>query len=141
MDPSLRWDDGLVVTASSQSSVRRSSKAVAAAAAPASAGIDGRRRMHRASTRTKKPGIRRASRVLLLRPLQPPGLKPIVRRVVVADATGWKRQLRTALSAARSNTRGGLARTTRGLLTEPSGLTVNSTTTSPESPERSAAGG
>ena len=72
---------------------------------------------------------------------QPPGLNPIVRRVVTGEATGWNRQRLTAASASRSNTRGGVARTTRAPLTEPSVETVNSTCTSPCVPARNASGG
>src|SRR5690606_14747935 len=46
-----------------------------------------------------------------------PGSKAITRRVVTGAATGSKRQRRTAAIASRSNTRGGLARTTRALVT------------------------
>lgn len=71
----------------------------------------------------------------------PPGLNPMVRRVVTGDPTGWKRQRLTADRASRSKVRGGFERTTRALLTEPSRLTVNSTCTSPDSPARSALAG
>ena len=72
---------------------------------------------------------------------QPPGLKPIVRRLVTGWSTGWKRHLRTALTASRSKTRAGFERTTRAEVTEPSVPTVNSTSTSPCWPERRASGG
>ncbi len=72
---------------------------------------------------------------------QLPGLKPIVRRVVTGASSGSKRHRRTAFNASRSNTRAGVARTTRALVTEPSVPTVISTSTSPWVPERSASGG
>ncbi len=72
---------------------------------------------------------------------QPPGLNANVRRVVTGALTGSKRQRLVAFSASRSNTRGGVARSTRALVTEPSVPTVISTNTSPAVPERSASGG
>ena len=69
------------------------------------------------------------------------GWNASVRRVVVGLLIGSKRQRLTALSASRSNTRGGLARSTRASVTEPSVPTVSSTSTSPEVPERSASAG
>ena len=69
----------------------------------------------------------------------------IVRRLVVACATGWKRQRRTADIASRSNSRwnsrGASVETTRTLFTLPSGCTVNSTCTLAVAPTRWAADG
>lgn len=72
---------------------------------------------------------------------QPPGANASVRRVVTGAPTGSNFQRLTALSASRSNTRDGVARSTRALVTEPSVPTVISTSTSPEVPERSASAG
>src|SRR5690606_14279645 len=69
------------------------------------------------------------------------GLNSILRREVTGELTGWKRQRLTADSAARSNTRGGEALTTRADVTVPSVPTVNSTSTSPARRRRWASRG
>ena len=65
----------------------------------------------------------------------------MVRRVVTGSLTGANFQRLAALTASRSNTRAGVARTTRAEVTEPSVPTVNSTSTSPAVPARRASGG
>src|SRR3546814_17655153 len=69
---------------------------------------------------------------------QPPRWKAFVRRGVAGAESGWNRQLWTASSAARSNTRRGLELTTSAAITEPSVPTVYSTPTSPAWPARKA---
>src|SRR5690606_9441966 len=69
------------------------------------------------------------------------GWEASVRRVVVGVPIGSNFQRLTAFSASRSKVRGGLERSTRASVTEPSVPTEISSSTSPEVPERSASAG